>query len=264
LPGSDLPPLVDAAWVQEHLGEDDLVLGDCRGPNAHQRGHLPRSIPLVLGSPPPLADPETIRELAVEVQRRLGRHGVTGEERLVLYDRGDCVGASASAQAALLAGHPRVSVLAGGFAGWPGEIETGAVELQKTKTSLEPRLEAVPTWQELRDRLDDPGLTILDVRTPEEHRGRAGAPCDPRQGHIPGSQLLDYQLLFAGPGQPLEPDRVRELTGLPEGAEIVAYCHSGSRSALAALALRAAGYDARNYPGSWHEWSRHAELPAER
>jgi len=264
LPSSDLPPLVDAAWVQEHLGEGDLVLGDCRGPNAHQRGHLPRSIPLVLGSPPPLADPETIRELAVEVQRRLGRHGVTGDERLVLYDRGDCVGASASAQAALLAGHPRVSVLAGGFAGWPGEIETGAVELQKTKTTLEPRLEAVPTWQELRDRLDDPGLTILDVRTPEEYRGRAGAPCDPRQGHIPGSQLLDYQLLFAGPGQPLEPERVRELTGLPEGAEIVAYCHSGSRSALAALALRAAGYDARNYPGSWHEWSRHADLPLER
>src|SRR5919204_206539 len=46
---SELPPLVDAAWVREHLGEPDLVLGDCRGPNAHQRGHLPASIPLVLG-----------------------------------------------------------------------------------------------------------------------------------------------------------------------------------------------------------------------
>ena len=70
--------------------------------------------------------------------------------------------------------------------------------------------------------------------------------------------------LFAGPGQPHEPWAVRELVGLPEGSEIVAYCHSGSRSALAALALRAAGYDARNYPGSWHEWSRHEDLPAER
>ena len=96
-----LPPLVDAAWVQEHLGEEDLVLGDVRGPNAHQRGHLPRSIPLVLGSPPPLATRETVQEFAVEVQRRLGRHGVTGQERLVLYDRGDCVGAAASQQAAL-------------------------------------------------------------------------------------------------------------------------------------------------------------------
>ena len=261
---SELPPLVDAAWVQEHLGEADVVLGDVRGPNAHQRGHLPRSIPLVLGSPPPLASRDTVREFAVEVQRRLGRHGVTGEERLVLYDRGDCVGAAASAQAALLAGHPRVAVLGGGLADWHGELEQGPVELQKTKVSLEPRLEAVPTWEELRDRLDDAVLTILDVRTPEEYSGRAGAPCDPRQGHIPGARRLDYELLYAGPGRPLPPEQVRELAALPQGAEIVAYCHSGSRSALAALALRAAGYEARNYPGSWHEWSRHAELPMER
>ena len=60
------------------------------------------------------------------------------------------------------------------------------------------------------------------------------------------------------------PSGIRELVGLPEGAEVVAYCHSGSRSALATLALRAAGYDARNYACSWHEWSRHDELPLER
>ena len=259
-----LPPLVDAAWVQEHLGEEDLVLGDVRGPNAHQRGHLPSSIPLVLGSPPPLATREIVREFAVEVQRRLARHGVTGAERLVLYDRGDCVGAASSAQAALAAGHPQVAVLAGGVAGWPGELEQGAVELQKTKTSLEPRIDVVPTWEELRERLDDPELTILDVRTPEEYSGRSGYPCDPRQGHIPGARLLEVERLFAGPGRPHEPSGLRELVGLPEGAEIVAYCHSGSRSALASLALRAGGYDARNYPGSWHEWSRHEELPLER
>jgi thiosulfate/3-mercaptopyruvate sulfurtransferase len=261
---SDLPPLVDVAWVQSHLGDGDLVLGDVRGPNAHQRGHLPRSIPLVLGSPPPLADRETVREFAVEVQRRLGRHGVDGNERLVLYDRGDCVGAAASAQAAQLAGHPRVSVLAGGIAAWPGELETGAVELEKTKVSLEPRLVAVPTWEDLRDRLDDASLTILDVRTPEEYSGRGGYPCDSRQAHIPGARHLEVDRFFAAPGRPHEAWGVVELVGLPDGAEIVAYCHSGSRSALAALALRAAGYDARNYPGSWHEWSRHEELPAER
>jgi 3-mercaptopyruvate sulfurtransferase SseA len=28
--------------------------------------------------------------------------------------------------------------------------------------------------------------------------------------------------------------------------------------------LRALGYDARNYVGSWHEWSRHDDLPLER
>jgi thiosulfate/3-mercaptopyruvate sulfurtransferase len=71
-------------------------------------------------------------------------------------------------------------------------------------------------------------------------------------------------MLFSGPGTPESPERIRELVGAPDGAEVVAYCHSGSRSALATLALRSAGYDARNYSGSWHEWSRHAELPLER
>jgi thiosulfate/3-mercaptopyruvate sulfurtransferase len=58
-------------------------------------------------------------------------------------------------------------------------------------------------------------------------------------------------------------DQVVELVGLPHGSEIAAYCHSGSRSALAAQILTAAGYDASNYAGSWHEWSRQAELPVE-
>jgi thiosulfate/3-mercaptopyruvate sulfurtransferase len=58
-----------------------------------------------------------------------------------------------------------------------------------------------------------------------------------------------------------EPE-LRERLGLAEGAEVVVYCHSGSRSDLAARTLRALGYDARNYWGSWHEWSR-TELPIE-
>ena len=70
--------------------------------------------------------------------------------------------------------------------------------------------------------------------------------------------------LFDGPGLPKDAAEIRAAVGAPEGAELIAYCHSGSRSARATLALRAAGYKARNYPGSWHEWSRHPELPLER
>jgi thiosulfate/3-mercaptopyruvate sulfurtransferase len=259
-----LPPVVDAAWVAERLGDQDLLLADVRGPNAHARGHLPGSIPLVLGSPAPVTDREVLAELAAEVGLRLRRHGVTGEERLVLYDGGDCIGASASAQLAELAGHRAVAVLAGGLAGWQGDLEQGVVELDKNRTELDPRFEAVPTLDELRQRLDDPELVILDVRRADEFTGKEGYPCDPRQGHIPGARHLEAGSLFAAPGTPAAPDEIRRLVGAPEGAEIVAYCHSGSRSALAAMALRSAGYRARNYPGSWHEWSRHDDLPMER
>jgi thiosulfate/3-mercaptopyruvate sulfurtransferase len=107
------------------------------------------------------------------------------------------------------------------------------------------------TKEELEGRLEDPSLTILDVRSAAEFTGDAGYPCDPRQGHIPGARNLDVSELMGR-----TPDEVRELVGLPKGAEIVTYCHSGSRSEVAAEVLRAAGYAARNYPGSWHEWSR--------
>jgi thiosulfate/3-mercaptopyruvate sulfurtransferase len=259
--------VVDAGWLAEHLGDEDLVIGDVRGPNAHMRGHIPGSRPLVLGSPPPAADEESARALAHEIALRLRRHGITGRERLVLADRGDGVGAMPAAQMAELAGHPRVAILLGGIAAWDGELKEGAIELEPVReaaASLEPNPHALPTRQELVERLGDASLTLLDVRTPDEFSGRRGNQCDPRQGHIPGARNLEVGDLFGGPGRPAAPDRIRELVGLPEGAEIVAYCHSGSRSALATLALRSAGYDARNYAGSWHEWSRHDELPLER
>ncbi|MHB8469451.1 MAG: sulfurtransferase [Gaiellaceae bacterium] len=265
MPRSELPRVVDAAWLVEHLDDGDVVVGDVRGPNAHMRGHIRGSRPLVLGSPPPGADEATVRELAKEVALRLRRHGITGNERLVLVDRGDGVGAMPAAQLAELAGHPRVSILVGGMAGWPGELAQGAVELEPVReSSLEPNPRALPTRAELAGRLDDPSLTLLDVRREDEFTGRGGSPCDPRQGHIPGARRVEVGLLFAAPGEPHPPERIRELVGLPAGAEIVAYCHSGSRSALATLALRSAGYDARNYAGSWHEWSRHLHLPLAR
>jgi len=263
--GQDFPRVVDAAWLAGELGAADLVVGDVRGPNAHARGHIPGSRPLVLGSPPPGADEAAVKELAHEVALRLRRHGITGDERLVLVDRGDGMGSMPAAQMAELAGHPRVAILLGGMAAWTGEVGEGTVELEPVRTaSLEPNPRAFPTRQELASRLNDEALAILDVRQPDEYTGRSGSACDPRQGHIPGAKHVEVGLLFASPGQPESPERIRELVGLPEGAEVVAYCHSGSRSAIATLALRSAGYDARNYSGSWHEWSRHDELPLER
>jgi thiosulfate/3-mercaptopyruvate sulfurtransferase len=113
------------------------------------------------------------------------------------------------------------------------------------------------TTAELAGRLGEPGLVLLDVREREEFTGDVSAPCDPRGGHIPGARNVDLATLFGASG----PEAVRELVGAPAGAEVIAYCHSGSRSAIAAHVLSAAGYAARNYVGSWHEWSRDPELP---
>ncbi len=112
---------------------------------------------------------------------------------------------------------------------------------------------------ELVARLDDDTLAILDVRSvlgAHRRRRRAVRPAagaDPRVA-APAAR----RAACSSTGHEL-----RERLGLPAGAEIAAYCHSGSRSAIATQILRGAGYDARNYVGSWHEWSRDESLPAE-
>jgi thiosulfate/3-mercaptopyruvate sulfurtransferase len=113
---------------------------------------------------------------------------------------------------------------------------------------------------ELASRLGDPSLVVLDVRAPSEYDGTNGKQCDPRQGHIPGARNVDVGLL----AQCDTLEQVQALVGAAPASEVAAYCHSGSRSAVAVHILRAAGYEARNYAGSWHEWSRRDDLPSER
>jgi thiosulfate/3-mercaptopyruvate sulfurtransferase len=115
------------------------------------------------------------------------------------------------------------------------------------------------TLDELRLGLGADDFVLLDVRTRLEYDGTAGAHCDPRQGHIPGARNLPLETLLTCSSAV----EVRALVGLPEGVKVVSYCHSGSRSGFATQVLRAAGYEARNYVGSWHEWSRDVSLPME-
>ncbi|MDT8435230.1 MAG: rhodanese-like domain-containing protein [Gemmatimonadota bacterium] len=94
----------------------------------------------------------------------------------------------------------------------------------------------------LRARLDDgDGPMILDVRT----RGEFAA------GHVPGAVLLPHDEL-AG--------RLGELPADP-ATEIVVYCRSGRRAAIAMDALRRAGYtNIRELKGHMPGWAA-AGLP---
>lgn len=112
------------------------------------------------------------------------------------------------------------------------------------------------TGDELAGRLERDEIALLDVRSRAEYEGAAGYPCDPRQGHIPGAEHVDLNEIYAAGSDPAGVRGLLAERGIPGDRPIVAYCHSGQRSEIAAALLRQAGLDAVNYAGSWHEWSR--------
>ena len=86
-------------------------------------------------------------------------------------------------------------------------------------------------WDEVAG-LDPARTFLLDVRSREER----GA------GFIPGSVHVPVNELRARLGE------------LPRDREIIAYCHSGLRSYIAARLLGQHGFEVRNLSGAWRTW----------
>jgi rhodanese-related sulfurtransferase len=79
------------------------------------------------------------------------------------------------------------------------------------------------------------GIVLLDVREDEEYQ----------RGHLPGALLIPRGVL-----EPQAPRLLRDT-----GAEIIAYCGSGSRSALAADVLQKMGYsNVTSMAGGFRGW----------
>ncbi len=90
----------------------------------------------------------------------------------------------------------------------------------------------------------DTSIVILDVRTAEEYTGESG--------HLPHAKLIPVQELES---------RINELAS-DKGKTIVAYCHSGRRSATASGILTSNGYTVLNMSGGIIAWNN-AHLPVE-
>ena len=98
---------------------------------------------------------------------------------------------------------------------------------------------------DLLARLDrkDPDVVVLDVRTPAEFAA----------GHVPGARNLSHDQIEG---------RLAELDSL-RGKDVVLYCRSGRRTALAEDMLRKAGFTRLlHLDGDWLAWEA-AHRPVE-
>jgi thiosulfate/3-mercaptopyruvate sulfurtransferase len=271
-------PLVSSGELAAHLRDEDLLVCDCRfaGDAEASRaryvsGHLPGAIHVYWLDDLSAADTSvtTLLPDAEEAADRLGRLGITQGKTVVAYSDGGNLYASRLWHVLVHYGHDRVALLDGGIEKWEAEgrsLERGTVH------PLPARFESRESgWmrgigaEDIRRRLLDGELRLLDVRGPAEFSGEQLRAA--RGGHIPGAILWSWEENLGPDGTMRHPAEIRaraEAAGLVPGQELVTYCQGGVRAAHAALALRIAGYPrVRVYDGSWAEWGNDPALPIE-
>jgi thiosulfate/3-mercaptopyruvate sulfurtransferase len=204
------------------------------------------SIPPEVGGRHPLPKAEQFADA-------MGRAGIRDDTLVVAYDEGMSGGAARLWWLLRHFGHDWVAVLDGGLGAWIGPLASGEEKIRRATFTPRERRGDTATTEELRERLGEPSLVLLDARQPERYRGES-AGLDPVAGRIPGALNT--------------PSTTGRLIDIPPEAlsadEVVTYCGSGVLACVPLLALHRAGRtDARLYPGSWSEWSRKG-LPTEK
>lgn len=268
----DIPVIIEPGALSALLDHDELAVVDLGRPETYAQAHVPGAAlmaysALVRGDRPApghLPEPGSF-------SRTLSQAGITPGHTVVAYD--DEGGAKACRLVWNLhaAGHSRAGILNGGIYAWcadglPVSTESDGPE-PRDYGPIEYTVDPVATRDEILGRLGDPGLVLLDARTPEEYAGikvRAA-----KGGHIPGAVNLNWlDCIDRGNDTRLHPDDAlrRMLTGLgiTEDKDVFAYCHTHHRSAHSYVMLKHLGFPSvKGYAGSWSEWGNDPETPVE-
>ncbi|MGO9449636.1 MAG: sulfurtransferase [Candidatus Binataceae bacterium] len=212
---------------------------------------------------------------------QFGALGISANSEVILYDDGELKFASRIRFLLYYFGVRRTFIVNGGYNAMLPLIADGRL------TQTPPGTPAVATFvvtvqnnpihlvnqADVFAVLGDPAVTLVDVRTVAEFDGCVELPGVTRPGHIPGARNLPIENLLTP--QTSDPDfsfldsppdlrTIFRNFGLHTHNRIIAYCHDGAKSSLAAVSLIDAGYDNVSlYYLSYLNWQSYPSDPVE-
>lgn len=280
-----VPPLVDAAWLADRLGQDNLVVLDIRSGidnggdrSRFEQGHIPGAVYSsytddgwretrdgVTGVMPP------VRSL----ERLIGSLGIDNDDTVVVVPAGTGVTDFGSAARVYwtfrVLGHDAVTILNGGVAGWQAagyELARGeGARLPLKQFTGQLQEDLIATLEEV-EQARTSQAQLVDARPEDYFRGETKSPAAKAPGTIPGARNLPHHGFLSQQAEVwyLDRDTITakvNTAGLDPRARTISFCNTGHWAATDWFVLsELAGFEqVALYDGSMAEWSQDSSRP---
>jgi thiosulfate/3-mercaptopyruvate sulfurtransferase len=269
--------LVDADWVEAHLGDPGVVLVEVdEDTTAYDKGHIANAVKIDWKKD--LQDP--VRRDFVDkhgFEELLSSRGISNDDLVILYGGNNNWFAAYAYWYFRLYGHASVKLLDGGRKKWELDSRDLVPDVpQRPRTSYH----AAGPDTSIRAFRDEVIASIgqrnlVDVRSPDEFSGKLLAPAHlpqeqaQRGGHIPTAKNVPWSKAANDDGTFKSDEDLRRLygdeAGLDFSKDTIAYCRIGERSAHTWFVLHEllGQPHVKNYDGSWTEYGSLVGVPIE-
>jgi len=256
--------LVDSAWLDQNQTNEEVRIVDSRPPVKYLSGHIPGAVNFTLLS---VLDKDTLRlHSETRISESFGEAGIAPTGKVAVCDDFDGQNAAFVAWALEYLGHKSTAILSDYVESWASsgrELLYRPVKAERKSFDPKPNSELRIQASEITGNAH---VKVIDLRSADEFQGKIAT--ESRTGHLPRAINLPWTKLLGEKGKFLKDEedlgQIFSHAGLRRDDRIVTYCSYGPRAAVGYMALRQAGYSkVRVYDGSFHEWSRRADLPVE-